>query len=223
MSVLALAERLRLVVFDWDGTLADSSARIVGSFRRALETIDGPDVDDTTIRGTIGLELSDAAAVMMPHANAQQRDALTEAYRQHWLAPDAPRPKLFAGAVDCLDALRDRGWVLAVATGKSRRGLDREIGQTGIGDRFAASRTADETRGKPHPQMLHELLAELNTGPDCALMVGDTTFDLEMARAANVPAIAVGSGTHSDAQLSACSPVASIRSVSELAGCLGVV
>ncbi len=207
----------RLLVFDWDGTLSDSSERIVACFRHALATIGAAaPTDDRTIRETIGLELPDAAAVVMPGASASRCRELTEAYRDHWLAPGAPRAKLFDEALPVLKELRARAVSLAVATGKSRRGLDREMQETGIGEFFRATRTADETRGKPHPQMLNELLATTDVAPGDALMVGDTTFDLDMATAAGVPSVAIASGTHGAQQLQAAKPVACLSRLGEL-------
>lgn len=209
-----------LVVFDWDGTLSDSRDRIVACFHDALAAIGVEPATDDVIRGTIGLELPDAAAVIMPDADRARCLELTEAYRSIWLAPGAPRAKLFDGARSCLEALSGRGLTLAVATGKSRRGLDRELAETELGEFFAATRTADETRGKPHPMMLLELLAELGVAASAALMVGDTTFDLEMANNATVPAVAVASGTHSRADLLACQPKACIPEISGFAALL---
>ena len=211
----------QLVVFDWDGTLSDSSARIVTCFRRALDAVGvAKPVDDQTIRETIGLELADAAAVMMPSDDTERRLAMTQAYRDFWLAPGAPRANLFSDARTCLQAFADRGVTLAVATGKSRRGLDRELGETGIRGMFEATRTADETRGKPHPQMLNELLDHLDVPRERALMVGDTTFDLEMANAAGVRAVAIASGTHSLERLQTASPMACLANIGELVGLL---
>lgn len=212
----------KLVVFDWDGTLSDSSDRIVSCFRHALAAV-GADTDiaDAAIRETIGLELSEAAPRIMVGASAAQCDALTEAYRRHWLSPGAPQAVLFDDTLPCLRSLSQRGLTLTVATGKSRRGLDRELGETGLAPYFSSTRTADETRGKPHPQMLHELLAHAGVRADEALMVGDTTFDLDMANAAGVPSVGIASGTHSRSRLEASGPVACLDRLGQLLGLFG--
>lgn len=210
-----------LVVFDWDGTLSDSRQRIVDCFRRALATIGAhAPPDDRVISQTIGLELPDAAAVVMPGASRARCAALTRAYRDHWLTPGAPHARLFEDARACLESLRARGATLAVATGKSRRGLDRELAQTEIGHLFTTTRCADETRGKPDPQMLTEILEHTGVPAEAAVMVGDTTYDLQMARAAAVPAVAIASGTHSPAQLAAFEPLACLPNLAGLAALL---
>ena len=210
-----------LVVFDWDGTLSNSRDRIVACFHKALGAIGVASPPDDVISGTIGLELPDAAAVIMPGADRARCLELTEAYRSIWLAPGAPRAKLFDGARACLEALTSRGLPLAVATGKSRRGLDRELAETELGDFFVATRTADETRGKPHPMMLLELLTEIGVAASAAVMVGDTTFDLDMASNAAVPSVAIASGTHSRDRLLACGPRACIPAIGGFAALLG--
>ena len=168
------------------------------------------------MRETIGLPLPQVARELVPDADERCHDALVAAYREAWLAPDAPRAQLFAGARECLHGLRARGYLLAVATGRSRRGLDVELDQTETRELFAATRTADETRGKPDPLMLHELLAELATPADRAVMVGDTSYDVEMARAASVSAIAVASGNHSRDRLLAAGAARCIDRIGEL-------
>lgn len=219
---MRLDPRPLLVVFDWDGTLTDSAERIVGTFRRAMETIGAPaPVDDVAIRETIGLELPEAARLLLPTAEPRDHTALVEAYRDHWLAPDAPKPRLFDDTLVCLDALKRRGLWLAVATGKSRRGLDREMGQLGLADHFVATRCADETAGKPHPRMLRELMAERGVGPEQTVMVGDTTFDLDMANNAGVRAVAVTTGTHAAERLRSRQPVACVESVGLVVELLG--
>ena len=211
-----------LVVFDWDGTLTDSAARIVGTFRHAMETIGfSPPEDDTPIRETIGLELPEAARLLLPEATERECVALVEAYRDHWLAPNAPRPRLFDDTIGCLETLRARGLSLAVATGKSRRGLEREMGDTGLGEMFVATRCADETTGKPDPHMLHALMDEVGVRPEQTVMVGDTTFDLDMANAAGVRAIAVTTGAHPEDRLRSRAPVACVAGIGLVVGLLG--
>ena len=197
-----------LIVFDWDGTLMDSAARIVNCMTAALRGAGCvPPPPPEEVRQVIGLGLDEALAALWPEADRAQRQAAIDDYRRRFLGDEPTPMPLFPGARATLDALRAHGFLLAVATGKSRRGLELALARTGLGDRFQATRCADETRSKPHPQMLLEILAALGVAPRAALMVGDTVFDLEMARNAGVPALAVGYGVHEPARLLALEPL----------------
>lgn len=186
---------LELIVFDWDGTLADSAGLIAGCIQRACADLGLPVPEEQHARYVIGLGLHDALDYLVPGLPAPRQRELADRYRLHYLAGDAAIP-LFPGARDALVALRGSGRRLAVATGKSRRGLDRSIHQLGLADCFDATRCADETAPKPDPLMLRELLEELDVPAESTLMVGDTVHDLDMARAAGVPALAVSYGAH---------------------------
>lgn len=206
----------KFLVFDWDGTLADSAARIVQCFHAAIADAGAPERTADECRATIGLSLAEAARRLFPGEDPDFVERFVEAYRDHWLAPEAPKACLFAGARPTLEALRSRGFTLAVATGKSRVGLDRELDECGLRHLFAATRCADETRSKPHPRMLLELLDEARTGPDEALMIGDTTFDLLMARAAGVSSLAATYGAHPVEQLMPHRPLGTLASIDGL-------
>lgn len=206
----------RLVVFDWDGTLVDSAAKIVGCFEAAIAALGWAPRPQTALRGVIGLGLPQTVPVLFPGVEEDAIEAFVAAYRQAWLAPDAPRSAMFTGARDLLHELRDAGYRLAVATGKSRAGLARELVETGTGALFEATRCADETRSKPHPAMLEALLDATGTPPEAALVVGDTTYDLDMARAAGVAAVGVSWGVHAPEQLHACGPLSVFDTIGAL-------
>lgn len=209
-------KRYSLVVFDWDGTLMDSAAQIVASVHAACVATGLPCRSDEAVRGIIGLGLTEAVQALYPDLDGPGRLALVDAYRAHYLAEANQTSRLFDGAEDVLRRLRAEGLRLAVATGKSRRGLVRVLEQTGLGELFAASRCADEAASKPHPQMLREIMAELGTRPGQTLMVGDTVYDLEMARQAGVAAVAAGYGTQPVERLAALEPLALIGDIREL-------
>lgn len=207
--------RYELLVFDWDGTLADSAAHIVHSIRSAAADLGLPVPADAQARHIIGLGLADAMARLFPHLPEAGWAKVADRYRHHYLAGEAV-VGLFPGVVEGLPELSRRGHLLAVATGKSRRGLDRALEQSGLEPAFHATRCADEGFPKPHPGMLLHLLELFGVPPEGALMVGDTTHDLEMARAAGVDALAVAYGAHPAAELHAASPVAVLDSPADL-------
>ncbi len=198
----------RLIVFDWDGTLMDSEARIVDCLRRAAEAAGLPALPAERLREVIGLSLDGAFARLYPEAGAATRARLAEAYREEFLHRNPTPSRLFPGARELLSRLHAGGRLLAVATGKARRGLDRVLAETGLGRYLHASRCADETASKPSPRMLHEILDELAVAPGQALMVGDTDYDLEMARAAGVAAVGVTHGVHDAERLRRHRPLA---------------
>lgn len=205
-----------LLVFDWDGTLANSHAKIVGCFAGTIAALGEEPLPEQTLRNVIGLGLPQTALALFPEASDEFVARFVAAYRDHWLAPGAAKAKLFEGARDCLETLRARGFRSCVATGKSRAGLDRELTETGLEGMFLATRCADETESKPSPKMLLELLEQTSTSAADALVIGDTTFDLEMAQLANVPRVGVSYGAHSRARLQAFEPLAILDDVAEL-------
>lgn len=164
----------------------------------------------------IGLGLRQALETLFPDLPEERHQPLADHYRRHYLGQDAEIP-LFQGARELIAELHQRGHLLAVATGKARRGLDRAFGHTGLEAYFHASRTADETHSKPHPAMIEELLDELMIEPERALMIGDTTHDLEMARNAGIASLAAGYGAHPPEGLSDFGALAVCRSFDELA------
>jgi phosphoglycolate phosphatase len=207
--------KYRLIVFDWDGTLIDSADTIVECIQQASVDFGLPVPDRGRASHVIGLGLRDALRAAVPTLPPERYVEFAEAYRRHFLArEDAMR--LFPGAREMLLELRDRGHKLAVATGKSRRGLDRALQAAGLGGCFAATRCADETHPKPHPAMLLELIECLAVRPSEALMVGDTSHDLDMAKSAGVRAVAVTYGAHAPEALRACGPHHCVDSVEAL-------
>lgn len=205
----------QLLVFDWDGTLADSHGKIVGCFTDTIAALGEAPLPDRTLRGVIGLGLPQTARALFPGATAEFVARFVAAYRDHWLAPRAAKAKLFEAARACLETLRSRGFLLCVATGKSRAGLDRELVETGLESMFVATRCADETESKPSPKMLLDLLAQTETAAPDALVIGDTTFDLEMAQRAQVARVGVSYGAHDRAELAAFEPLTIINDIAE--------
>jgi len=203
------------LVFDWDGTLVDSAAHIVDSIQSACRDLGLAVPSVKAARYIIGLGLSDAMQSLLPELPPRDYPRLAQRYRHHYLlADDKVAP--FGGVREGIAGLHQAGFLLSVATGKSRRGLDRALSDTGLQAFFHASRCADEGFSKPHPDMLLFLMDRLNVAPDRTLMIGDTTHDLEMARNAGVPALAVSYGAHDEAQLVDFVPLACLRSFDDL-------
>lgn len=211
--------RYDLIVFDWDGTLSDSTALIAASIRAACVDVGQPMPSERDARYVIGLGLADALAHVAPALAADGRRALAERYRHHFLAREHDVP-LFDGAAALLAGLEDAGYRLAVATGKSRAGLDRALARNGLERRFHATRCADEGYPKPHPDMLLTLMDRLAAEPSRTLMIGDTTHDLDLARNAGTQALAVAWGAHDPEGLALRGPLATVHSVGELAAWL---
>lgn len=207
--------RYRLLVFDWDGTLADSTALIATAIQQTCRDLGLPAPDDRCARHVIGLGHRDAISLVAPTLAASDIGRFSERYRLHYLVGDADIP-LFPGVVDMLDELDRRGFLLAVATGKTRVGLARALAQHRIAHRFVASRCADETFPKPHPAMLLALMELAGVTADETLMIGDTTHDLDLARNAGVDAVAVSYGAHPATGLAAMAPLATVPSLGEL-------
>jgi phosphoglycolate phosphatase len=210
-----MARRFELIVFDWDGTLLDSASAIVASIQAAAADIGLVPPSDERARHVIGLGLYDALRYALPQLEDDRHAEMAERYRHHYLSRDEELP-LFAGAADLVRELDAEGYLLTVATGKSRKGLDRALTASGLGSYFRATRCADECHSKPHPQMLEELMEELGVSPPLTLMIGDTTHDLQMARNAGVAALAVAYGAHERAVLEELSPLYCASSMAEL-------
>jgi phosphoglycolate phosphatase len=211
-----MPRRFDLIVFDWDGTLMDSAAAIVLSIQLACRDLGVAAPDDAGARQVIGLGLVDALATAVPALPPARYRELAERYRYHYLSRDHDLA-LFDGTAELVAALHSRGHTLAIATGKSRLGLDRALAHSGLGRWFHATRCADECHSKPHPEMLLELMEALAAEPGRTLMIGDTTHDLQMARNAGVAAVAVGFGAHPAELLQTEYPVALAGSTAELA------
>ena len=207
--------RFDLIAFDWDGTLFDSTALIVRSLQDACRDIDVPVPDAARAAYVIGLGLRDALEYAVPGLPAERYSELAASYRRHYLGSQHEL-SLFTGTIEMLRALKARQHLLAVATGKTRRGLDDVLTMTELRGLFDASRTADETVSKPHPLMLQELMAELGTEPERTLMVGDTTHDLLMAVNAGTPSLGVSFGAHDHEAFEPFAPLAVVHSTREL-------
>mgnify|MGYP000320666521 CR=1 FL=1 len=207
--------KYELIVFDWDGTLLDSAGAIVRSIQAASRDLDLPVPDDRRARHVIGLGLADALRHAVPELQPENYQAMVDRYRFHYLSGDHEL-MLFAGVPEMLSALQAAGHALAVATGKSRLGLERAFDHSGLRAVFQASRCADECHSKPHPQMLEELMAEFGVTPEATLMIGDTSHDLLMASNAGVDALGVTYGAHPHEHLLECKPRACLHSIQEL-------
>jgi phosphoglycolate phosphatase len=204
----------RLIVFDWDGTLIDSHSAIAECMQEASRELGLPVPERERATHVIGLGLHDAMRIVAPDLPFQRYPEFIDAYRRQFLArEDTMQP--FPGMRELLERLKGER-ALGIATGKSRRGLDRALKATGLERHFRASRCADETNPKPHPAMLLELMQELEFGPRQVLMIGDTSHDLQMAAAAGVDAVAVSYGAHPRDGLLACGPLGCVASVEEL-------
>lgn len=197
----------KLIVFDWDGTLMDSEAKIVTCIREAFEDVGAPPPSREAARNIIGLGLSEAMAELWPEADDARRSQVVERYRYRFLDANETPSALFPGARELVDWLAERGYLLAVATGKSRRGLNEALDGTGLGPLFQATRCADETFSKPHPEMLLQLMDELGVQGSDTLMVGDTEYDMQMAQTAGANALAVCYGVHERERLLAQRPL----------------
>jgi phosphoglycolate phosphatase len=204
-----------LIAFDWDGTLFDSTKIIVRCIQAAVRDVGGTVPTDKEAGYVIGLGLMQALAHAAPDVPPEKYPQLGERYRHHYTA-HYDDLSLFEGVLPLLDALKARGHLLAVATGKSRRGLNEVLRTAELKGVFDGSRTADETAGKPDPRMLHELMAEFDIAPERVLMVGDTTHDLQMALNAGCPSVGVSYGAHEPATFDLLAPRHIAHSVREL-------
>ncbi|MEO8752137.1 MAG: HAD-IIIA family hydrolase [Casimicrobiaceae bacterium] len=207
--------RFKLIVFDWDGTLSDSTTLIAEAIQNACRDLGEPVPDMLSARFVIGLGLADAMRTVAPGLPVHRHSEMSAHYRKHYLAREDDVP-LFPGAADLLEHLDASGYLLAVATGKSRAGLDRVLARNGLATRFHATRCADEGFPKPHPDMLLHLMERLAVAPHETLMIGDTTHDLDLARNAGVAGIGVAYGAHEPDGLAQLSPLAVVHTVGEL-------
>ncbi|TWI64559.1 phosphoglycolate phosphatase [Pseudoduganella lurida] len=205
-----------LIVFDWDGTLMDSTATIVKSIQAAARDLGLPVPSREIAAHVIGLGLAEAMQkVLPPDVDPKYHGRMLERYRYHYLTKDHELV-LFDGVPEMLSELFQQGYFLAVATGKSRVGLNRSLDAAKLLGTFHATRCADETFSKPHPAMLQELTRELGQDLRRTVMIGDTTHDLLMAQNAGAAGIAVEYGAHPVEQLQACRPLFSAKNVPEL-------
>jgi len=210
----------QLVIFDWDGTLLDSISSIVACTQATMEELDEGRVEESVIRGAIGLGLRETVDRLAPGCDDELYGRIVQVYRRLWFDTFIHQPRLFPGTREVLRELADREYLLAVATAKSRRGLDEDLAKTGLNGTFQATRTADEAHSKPHPQMILDILGELAVAAEESLMVGDTTYDLQMAHNAGSAAAAVLTGSHNHGELSQASPQVYFDDLRELPGWL---
>ena len=206
----------KLIVFDWDGTLMDSEARIVACMQGTIDDLALPARSDDQIRNIIGLGLREAVNALYPELSDQDYHSLVERYRYHFLVGDRTPSLLFDGVTTLLSSLLDKGHFLAVATGKGRAGLDKVLDESELQTTFHATRCADESFSKPHPQMLLDIMVELGMDSSDTLMVGDTEYDLQMANNAGTPSVGVSYGVHSKQRLLDCGPINCVDTVAEL-------
>jgi len=200
-------KRYDLIVFDWDGTVMNSTAVISSSIQAACRDLGLKVPSDETAKHVIGLGLDQALRYAVPELTEAMRPDLVERYRYHFLSQDDAIP-LFDGARETIAELHGAGYWLGVATGKSSNGLNRAMESSGLKSYFHATRTADVTLSKPNPAMLNELMDELGVFAERTLMVGDTTHDIQMAHNAGVEVVAIGHGAHPPEQLQALDPLA---------------
>ncbi len=206
----------KLIIFDWDGTLMDSQARIVDCLQCTAADMALPALSPDVLKNVIGLGLREAILGLYPQLDDAQVTHFADRYRYHFITANDTPSALFADVRQLLERLNDRGFMLAVATGKARRGLEPVLNETGLKALFHGSRCADETRSKPHPQMLEELLEEFAVEADDALMVGDTEYDIIMAHSLNMDALAVSYGVHDKVTIMQHQPLACVDSIKEM-------
>jgi len=210
-----LKKKFDLIVWDWDGTLADSTGMITKAVVDAAEQVGLPALDPKAARNIIGLGLRESIQALFGDIPAVQAQAVAKQYTANYYAGEKEIP-LFAGAKEVIIELNRRGYKLAVATGKGRHGLNLALQHCGLGNYFHDTRTMDECFSKPHPQMLDELMDVLVATPERTLMIGDTSYDLQMAKNADVKALAVTFGAQSGDKLLEYNPLEIFNEFSEL-------
>lgn len=214
---------LKLIIFDVDGTLVDSQALIMTAMTRAFADAGVALPPRQEVLGIVGLSLPEAMARLAPEHPAARVAALVEHYKRHYLAlrqemgGEASTP-FYPGARDAIERLDEAGYLLSIATGKARRGLDHMLASHGLTARFIGTQTADDAPSKPHPQMVLNCLAATGVAPENALMIGDTEFDMAMARAAGARALGVTWGYHGRARLAAGGAERIVENYSALEG-----
>ncbi len=213
-----------LLVFDWDGTLVDSIERIVTSLQYASKQAAGLGVSETQAKDVIGLGLMEAITKLHPELETKHQTTeltnIAETYRQHYLYDNTVPAPLFTGVDNLLDELRHQGYTLAISTGKSRIGLEQSIAEHKMADYFTSTRCAGENKSKPHPEMLHEILNELNFSAAEALMIGDSEHDLKMANNANMKCIGITHGVHDANTLERHNPLVCLNNITDLSNFL---
>ncbi len=211
-----MSKPYKLLIFDWDGTLMDSAQHITNCVQDTIAELDLEPRTDTEVRNIIGLGLEEAIVGLYADADAAFIQRMAEVFREHFLYKNKTPSPLFEGAADVLEMLKSDGYQLAIATGKSRRGLDKVLQDTGLEEFFPVTRCADETFSKPHPQMLDEILTDYDLQPSDAIMIGDSEYDLLMAKNADMDALAVSYGVHDLPRLLEHEPLGYVEDVKEI-------
>ena len=215
-----MMKQFPLLVFDWDGTLVDSIKRIVTSLQYASKQTVKTDISASQARDVIGLGLMEAIAKLHPELDEKHQftelENIADAYRQHYIFDNTVPAPLFSGVNKLLDNLKSEGYTLAISTGKGRAGLQQSIDEHNVAKYFSTTRCAGENKSKPHPEMLHEILNELNFSTEEALMIGDSEHDLKMANNANIKCIGVTHGVHDEKTLKKHNPLICLGDITEL-------
>jgi phosphoglycolate phosphatase len=211
-----MKNRFDLIIFDWDGTLIDSIDWIARCLQNAANNTRHTTPNYQSAKDVIGLSIDKAIAALFPDANENEVHTLVDHYEKAYFSKKISRDDLFAGVFDMLEALKKNGYLLAIATGKTREGLDEALHATGTVDLFSITRCADETQSKPHPKMLEEIMTHLQISPERVLMVGDSTHDLQMAINAGIASVGVASGSHDADQLLQYQPLHCFTNPTEL-------
>ncbi|MEI8235746.1 MAG: HAD-IIIA family hydrolase [Methylococcaceae bacterium] len=211
-----MKNRFDLIIFDWDGTLIDSIDWIARCLQNAANDTRHAIPDYQSAKDVIGLSIEKAIAALFPDANENEVNTLVGHYEKAYFSKKISRDDLFTGVFDMLEALKKNGYLLAIATGKTREGLDEALNATGTVDLFSITRCADETQSKPHPKMLEEIMTHLQISPERVVMVGDSTHDLQMAINAGIASIGVASGSHDANQLLQYQPLHCLSNPVEL-------
>lgn len=211
-----MTKKYKLLIFDWDGTLVDSQSHIINSMREAIREEGYEIPEDEDIRHIIGLSLSEAVRLLVPDCNKQQMIKVSSAYKKHFFGKSALTSEFFSGAKEVLQACHDEGYLLGIATGKSKRGLEMSLKITELESLFDVTRCAEETESKPGPLMLEEILTDMNLTAADALMIGDTTFDMDMANNIDMDCMAATYGAHRKAELDTSNPTYYLSNIKEL-------
>lgn len=206
----------KLIVFDWDGTLMDSVAHIVSSLQTAITELNLEPKSDNDIKNIIGLGLKEAFLALYPQANTNELVELTASYRKRFFQQQENPSELFPGARELIECLLQQDYLLAIATGKGRHGLDKVLKETGFEQYFPITRCADESHSKPHPQMILDIIDFYDVDSSETIMVGDTEYDLQMANNAAANSVGVTYGVHEKQRLLDCKPLALVNNVNEL-------
>ena len=209
-------QHIKLLVFDWDGTLADSTSAIVEAMQSAIFELSYSNRSEEDIRNIIGLGLLEAVTTLYPELSDQECTVLADKYRHCYISANRGKTRLFPGTREILETLKTLGYQLAIATGKSRKGLNNSLLDTGLESFFHNTRCADEVCSKPHPQMLLEIMEEIYVKPEQTLMIGDSEYDLQMAANASVRSVAVSYGTQNRERLLKYRPEICLDSMGEL-------